>query len=57
MSSYSFKTVIDKMCREILYIYIYIGGCPSDPMMTFVFYNLSMNTEVAPQPLPRGTES
>ena len=26
-------------------------------MMTFVFYNSSMNTEVAPQPQPRGTES
>ena len=29
----------------------------SDPMMTFVFYNSSMNTEVALQPQPRGTES
>ena len=33
------------------------GGCPSDPMMTFVFYNSPMNTEVAPQPQPSGTET
>ena len=26
-------------------------------MMKFAFYNSSMNTEVAPQPQPRGTES
>ena len=26
-------------------------------MMTFAFYNSSMNTKVAPQPQPRGTES
>ena len=32
-----------------IYIYIY-GGCPSDPMMTFVFHNSSMNTVVASQP-------
>ena len=35
----------------------FCGGCPSDPMMTFAFYNSSMNTEVASQPQPRGTES
>ena len=43
-------------CKHIyIYIYIYIG-CSSDPMMTFVFYNSSMNMEVAPQPQPRGTK-
>ena len=33
------------------------GGCPSDSMMMSAFCNSSMNTEVAPQPQPRGTES
>ena len=38
------------------HIYL-VGGCPSNLMMTFVFHNSSMNTEVALQPQPRGTES
>ena len=38
-------------------IYSYSSGCPLDPMMTFAFYNSSMNTEVAPQTQPRGTKS
>ena len=43
--------------KSCLYVVIRVGGCPSDPMMTFAFYNSSMNTEVAPQLQPRGTES
>ena len=39
-----------------IYINIYYGSCPLDSIMTFTFYNSSMDTEVAPQPQPRSTE-
>ena len=55
------RVALDYCCQfTYIYIYIYIyiyGGCPSDPMMTFVFYNSSMNMEVATQRELRGTES
>ena len=52
----AFKWRVLCICVNIyIYTYTHTSGCPSDPMITFDFYNSSMNTEVAPQPQSRCT--